>query len=167
MSIFSKIRNAKKGANEHKRSASQESKTEGKKPVYHHVPTHAAQDALISSPYDFRDAVQPTQDHPHRSKTMTMRTGSDMYLQQGSKIPLRQKSAGDLSIQSVISQKSTTRPSVPFQPKDFEVPNPYGFHPHNKRGSGSPRSSRRNSTVTSNVTSKKGKSPLSNRISGQ
>lgn len=164
MSIFSKIRSAKKAANEHKRSTSiaqASSKAEGKKPVYHHVPTHAAQDARIASSHGAPDALQRIQEQQRKSRLMPRRTGSDMDLQQGNKMPLKQRTAGDLSIQSAMGQRHNSMSTTSLQQEDFEVPNPYGFHPHGKRGSTGSRNSRRNSVVSS-----KGKSPLSNTLTG-
>ncbi|KAF2434589.1 hypothetical protein EJ08DRAFT_693618 [Tothia fuscella] len=166
MSIFSKIRNAKKAANEHKRSTSTSqgsSKAEGKKPAYNHVPTHAAQDARIASSYTTPDVRQRIQEEQRKSRLSPNKTGSDMFLQHGSKMPMKQKSAGDLSIHSVMGKHFSQAASF-VQMEELEVSNPYGFHPNNKRvsGTGSTKSSRINSAAT---TTMKGKSPLFNKLS--
>lgn len=50
MTLFSKVRNARKAAEEHKKAASAQAASEKPPaPPYKHIPTHAAQDALAGS----------------------------------------------------------------------------------------------------------------------
>ncbi|KAI9832191.1 MAG: hypothetical protein M1819_004543 [Sarea resinae] len=69
MSIFSKIRGAKKAANEHKTKV-QESDTVADQPApYRHVPTHAAVDALSGAPSSWKaeDRTQIKAQYQRRS----------------------------------------------------------------------------------------------------
>jgi hypothetical protein len=76
MSIFSKVRNAKKAAEDHKRQSLQ---VEQAKPApYKHVPTHAAQDALTSAPTSWSVEESRAKIHAaHKRRSTISRTNSE------------------------------------------------------------------------------------------
>jgi hypothetical protein len=60
MSIFSKLKQSKKAAKEHKHKSSQQIEAEYiPKPPYKHVPTHAAVDALLGAPSSWQHDFKP------------------------------------------------------------------------------------------------------------
>ncbi|KAL8920017.1 MAG: hypothetical protein Q9172_004688 [Xanthocarpia lactea] len=71
MSIFSKIKGAKKAADKHKQAKSTEIPVEIKDtPVpYRHVPTHAAVDALTGAPASWREEDRAAIKHQHKRRT--------------------------------------------------------------------------------------------------
>ena len=82
MSIFSKIKDAKKAAKEHKIAEAQKTPVENvdKPQPYWHVPTHAAADALSGAPAGFReeDRTAIRESHKRRSQHQLTRNGSAM-----------------------------------------------------------------------------------------
>lgn len=53
MSIFSRVKKAKKAAEDHKKAAAADTEPKPPPKPYKHVPTHAAQDALAATPTSF------------------------------------------------------------------------------------------------------------------
>ncbi len=82
MSIFSKIKGAKKAAKEHKNAEAQKTPVENvdKPQPYRHVPTHAAADALSGAPSSFReeDRTAIRESHKRRSQHQLTRNSSAM-----------------------------------------------------------------------------------------
>ena len=82
MSIFSKIKGAKKAAKEHKLAEAQKTPVEqvDKPQPYWHVPTHAAADALSGAPASFReeDRTAIRESHKRRSQHQLSRNSSAM-----------------------------------------------------------------------------------------
>ena len=80
MSIFSKIKGAKRAAKEHKLAESQKTPAEkvDKPQAYWHVPTHAASDALSGAPASFReeDRTAIRESHKRRSQFNLTRNSS-------------------------------------------------------------------------------------------
>lgn len=78
MSIFSKIKGAKKAANEHKLAEAQKTPAEVvDKPVpYRHVPTHAASDALSAVPSSFKEEDRTAIRASHQRRTQRMSRNS-------------------------------------------------------------------------------------------
>lgn len=80
MSIFSKIRGAKKAADKHKKAKSTEIPVEQKDiPVpYRHIPTHAAIDALTGAPASWREEDRAAIKYQHKRRSMITRNNSGM-----------------------------------------------------------------------------------------
>jgi len=83
MSVFSKIKFAKKAAKEHKGKAAAEKDSNGQEVVkkpYKHVPTHAAVDALSGAPSSWKAEDKPKikEHHKRRSQMTTSRTTSSL-----------------------------------------------------------------------------------------
>ncbi|KAL8996006.1 MAG: hypothetical protein Q9169_004387 [Polycauliona sp. 2 TL-2023] len=80
MSIFSKIKGAKKAADKHKHAKSSEVPVEIKNtPVpYRHVPTHAAVDALTGAPASWREEDRAAIKHQHKRRSMMTRNSSNL-----------------------------------------------------------------------------------------
>ncbi|KAL8782102.1 MAG: hypothetical protein Q9213_005713 [Squamulea squamosa] len=78
MSIFSKIKGAKKAADKHKQAKSTEVPAEIKDtPVpYRHIPTHAAVDALTGAPASWREEDRAAIKHQHKRRSMMTRNSS-------------------------------------------------------------------------------------------
>lgn len=73
MSIISKLKGAKKAADDHKaKNEAQENKPAPASAPYRHVPTHAATDAMTSSPGDWKSS-----DIAYQNKARLSRIGSD------------------------------------------------------------------------------------------
>jgi len=160
MSIFAKIRGAKKAADDHRRSQQLRELDVPKSP-YRHVPTHAQADALrIVQPNNevLRDQIK--EQHRRRSELGPTRTGSDLLASHA--VYRRQNSGtsvGDISIASTLLQPPPANFLQPMKP----------LHPskmNNYRYSGVNPSAKNRHTFTSgaSVTSK-GKSPLSTMTS--
>jgi len=167
MAIFSKIRNAKKAADEQRKSAPP-APTEPNPPgnkSYKHVPTHAAQDARAGSPQSETDVAQQIQEQRRRLTELgPPRAGTDRVInsflqqQERSKALSRQRSASDLSIRSVMQQQQYDQSIQPHS----RGRNPYTY-------TGQKPSSRcrtPGSRTGSNISLSRGKSPLSNSITG-
>ena len=162
MSIFTKIRGAKKAADEHRKSL-QIKEREVPKTPYRHVPTHAQTDALrIVQQNDevLRDQIK--EQHKRRSELGPIRTGSDFLISHA--VYRRQNSAtslGDISIASMLLQPPPANSLPALKPT----------HPskiNNYRYSGVQPSTRNRAsfTTTASATSiAKGKSPLSTMTS--
>jgi len=75
MSVFSKLKASRKAAKQHK--AEVEQKEVAVAPKYHHVPTHAAVDALSGAPsgWKHQDSIK-IQEHHKRRSAMASRTNS-------------------------------------------------------------------------------------------
>ncbi|KAL2153173.1 hypothetical protein VTH82DRAFT_4328 [Thermothelomyces myriococcoides] len=56
MSVFSVIKRGRQAAKEHRAEQARKEKEEAAKPVYKHVPTHAATDAMLGGPAGWREA---------------------------------------------------------------------------------------------------------------
>ena len=80
MSIFSKIKGAKKAADKHKQAKSTEIPVEIKDtPVpYRHIPTHAAVDALTGAPASWREEDRAAIKHQHKRRSMMTRNSSTL-----------------------------------------------------------------------------------------
>lgn len=166
MSIFSRIRGAKKAADEHRKSQALKD-ADGPKTPYKHVPTHAAADALNvghAAPSDgLRDQIKAQ--YRRRSELGPTRSGSDLltshavYRRQSSSTSL-----GDMSIASMMSA-----PPMPAIPPGVTVAQPplKPIHPakmNNFRHSsyhGPMRSRPPFGQSASGTSLSKGKSPLS------
>lgn len=174
MSIFSKIRGAKKAADEHRKSQALKDAEIPKVP-YKHVPTHAASDALHvghgMSGDGLRDQIKAQ--YRRRSELGPIRSGSDLLTSHA--VYRRQSSAtslGDMSIASMMSA-----PPMPALPPGVTTAQPplKPIHPakmNNFRHSsyhGPMRSRPPFGTSPSGTSLSKGKSPLStmtNSING-
>ena len=82
MSVFSKIKQGRKAAKDHKAKTEEENK-ENSEPVkvpYKHVPTHAAVDALSGAPSSWKHEDRPKikQHHQRRSQMTISRTQSTL-----------------------------------------------------------------------------------------
>lgn len=162
MSIFAKIRGAKKAADEHRKSKQLQERDVPKAP-YRHVPTHAQTDALrIVQPNDevLRDQIK--EQHRRRSELGPSRTGSDLltshavYRRQNSTTSL-----GDISIASMLLQPPPANSLPPLKPIHPSKMNNYrysGFNPSSRNRSGF-------TTSASAPALSKGKSPLSTMTS--
>ncbi|KAL8691546.1 MAG: hypothetical protein Q9224_004153 [Gallowayella concinna] len=80
MSIFSKIKGAKKAADKHKQAKATEIPVEVKAaPVpYRHIPTHAAVDALTGAPSSWREEDRAAIKHQHKRRSMMTRNSSTL-----------------------------------------------------------------------------------------
>jgi hypothetical protein len=82
MSVFSKIKQSRKAAKEHKAQIVEKENHEGamKKVPYKHVPTHAAVDALSGAPSSWKheDRSKIKEHHQRRSQLVLSRTGSSL-----------------------------------------------------------------------------------------
>ena len=81
MSIFSRLKQSKKAAKEHKAKASQQITAEERpKQPYKHIPTHAAIDALSGAPSSWKHEDKPRilEQHRRRSMMTVTRTGSSL-----------------------------------------------------------------------------------------
>ncbi|KAL8921803.1 MAG: hypothetical protein Q9208_005560 [Pyrenodesmia sp. 3 TL-2023] len=80
MSIFSKIKGAKKAAAEHKQAKALEVPVEKKDtPIpYRHVPTHAATDALTGAPSSWREEDRAAISYQHKRRSMMTRNSSTL-----------------------------------------------------------------------------------------
>ena len=78
MALFSKIKSAKKAANDHKDAKILEKEIENKPIPYRHVPTHAASDAMMGAPNrdteENRDAIRAA----HKRRSMMSRNDSGL-----------------------------------------------------------------------------------------
>jgi hypothetical protein len=170
MSIFGKIRHAKKAADDHRKSSTVAPVPEPEvKKSYKHVPTHAAQDALSVSSSQVSSSALLAQIKEQRRRVSELGPiqpgGSETFF---SKVPanassLRQRSAGDLSITSVmkLEQQQQFEQFQASQLKQLDPKrNPYRY-------TGSNSSTRKaQSRNMSNTSLARMKSPLSNTISG-
>ena len=179
MSIFAKIRGAKKAADEHRKSQLLKELDAPKTP-YKHVPTHAATDALhVSQPSSevLRDQIR--EQYKRRSQLGPTRSGGDMishaaYRQTSSMglgdLPashsvFRQNSAtslGDISIASMLLQPPPSNSSKPAHPAKMNQYRYSGYY-------ASTRSRPPFTTSASGTSLSKGRSPLStmtNSING-
>ncbi|OCL07576.1 hypothetical protein AOQ84DRAFT_364848 [Glonium stellatum] len=116
MSIFSKVKNAKKAAEQHKRASSQ-AQAEVKPPTpYKHVPTHAAQDALSCAPTSWSaEESRAKISAANRRKSDMSRRSSFVRANSEPAMASRghiQRTESDLSIDSVITkQRHSSHPS--------------------------------------------------------
>lgn len=78
MSIFSKIRGAKKAAEKHKGAKTQEKDAEEKAAPYHHVPTHAAIDALSGAPSSWKAEDRSAIKAHHKRRSALIRNSSNL-----------------------------------------------------------------------------------------
>lgn len=81
MSIFSKLKQSKKAAKEHKAKSSKQIQAEElPQAPYKHVPTHAAVDALSGAPSSWQHEDRPRilEQHKRRSMMTITRTGSSL-----------------------------------------------------------------------------------------
>jgi hypothetical protein len=166
MSIFGKIRNAKKAADDHRKSATVAPAPEPEvKRSYKHVPTHAAQDALSgsSSQLSTTDLVSKIKEQRRRASELGPLSPGGLDLHISKLPPSRQRSAGDLSITSVMQQQQKEQ-FEQFQASQLKIPDP-SLNPYRFNGA---KSSARNRMPRnmSNTSLSRAKSPLSNTISG-
>ncbi|KAF1990964.1 hypothetical protein K402DRAFT_417048 [Aulographum hederae CBS 113979] len=108
MSLFNKIKGAKKAADEHKKTQKEE---EPAKPAYKHVPTHAQQDAVNTAAPPPSDTVRAQiREQQRRRSAMPSPTGSDLSYQ--ARAQLVRNSSGDFPSQysrnSLPSSRSTS-----------------------------------------------------------
>jgi len=110
MSIFSKIKGAKKAAEDHKKSQQNPQPGDTPKEAYKHVPTHAAQDAATanaSTPADMKDRIRQSYS---RQSTTNSSTGTDLSV--FARANLARHSSGDLV--SSYKGKGSARTSNEF-----------------------------------------------------
>lgn len=118
MSIFSKVKKARKAANEHKKSAAQEQAAEAAKPPptpYKHIPTHAAQDALAATPTTWspeETRARIAEARKRRDATTTMSAPASAYHSRANSeinFPNRavHRTRSDLSIDSVMHRSQS------------------------------------------------------------
>ena len=110
MSIFSKIKGAKKAADKHKQAKATETPVEKKDiPVpYRHVPTHAAVDALTGAPSSWREEDRAAIKHQHKRRSMMTRNSSVMS---GTLYPSSSYTGSDFSSYGMMPAASSSRPS--------------------------------------------------------
>ncbi|KAL8692812.1 MAG: hypothetical protein Q9218_002227 [Villophora microphyllina] len=110
MSIFSKIKGAKKAADKHKAARATEVPAEVKDvPVpYRHVPTHAAVDALTGAPSSWREEDRAAIKYQHKRRSMITRNSSAMS---GTLYPSSSYTGSDLSSYGMQPAPSAVRPS--------------------------------------------------------
>ncbi|MCJ1269088.1 hypothetical protein MMC22_008977 [Lobaria immixta] len=75
MSIFAKIRGAKKAANKHKAAIAKQTPDEAPVP-YRHIPTHAAVDALSGAPSSWKEEDRSAIRAQHKRRSMMVRNDS-------------------------------------------------------------------------------------------
>jgi hypothetical protein len=163
MSIFGKIRSAKKAAEEHRKSEIVTAPDLEVKKPYKHVPTHAAHDAVSGSSLQLStDLVGKIKEQRRRASELGPLPGSESLIAK-TPPPNLHRSAADLSIMSVMQQEQREQ-FEQFQANQLKVPdlsqNPYRFN--GSKSSGRNRMPRN----MSNTSLSRGKSPLSNTISG-
>lgn len=78
MSIFSKIRGAKKAAEKHKGAKTQGKVAEEKAAPYRHVPTHAAIDALSGAPSSWKAEDRSAIKAHHKRRSALIRNSSNL-----------------------------------------------------------------------------------------
>jgi len=122
MSIFSKVKNAKKAAEQHKRASSQ-AQAEIKPPTrYKHIPTHAAQDALSCAPTSWSvEESRAKISAAHRRKSDLSRKSSFVRTNSEPAIASRgciHRTESDLSIDSVITKQRHS---------SYQSPSPYAY----------------------------------------
>ncbi|KAL8717140.1 MAG: hypothetical protein Q9225_005594 [Loekoesia sp. 1 TL-2023] len=110
MSIFSKIKGAKKAADQHKQAKASEIPVEKKDtPVpYRHVPTHAAVDALTGAPSSWREEDRAAIKHQHKRRSMMTRNSSALS---GTLHPSSSYTGSDFSSYGMTPAASSSRPS--------------------------------------------------------
>jgi hypothetical protein len=109
MSIFSKVKNAKKAAEQHKQASSQ-AQADFKPPTgYKHIPTHAAQDALSCAPTSWTvEESRAKISAAHRRKSDLSRKGSFVRTSSEPAIASRgyiHRTESDLSTDPVITKQ--------------------------------------------------------------
>ncbi|KAL8968518.1 MAG: hypothetical protein Q9183_002427 [Haloplaca sp. 2 TL-2023] len=110
MSIFSKIKGAKKAADKHKQAKTSGVPVEQKdKPVpYRHVPTHAAVDALTGAPASWREEDRAAIKHQHKRRSMMTRNSSVLS---GTIHPSSSYTGSDFSNYGMMPAATTSRPT--------------------------------------------------------
>ncbi|KAL9027128.1 MAG: hypothetical protein Q9196_004304, partial [Gyalolechia fulgens] len=110
MSIFAKIKGAKKAADKHKQAKASEVPVEKKDiPVpYRHVPTHAAVDALTGAPSSWREEDRAAIKHQHKRRSMMTRNSSAIS---GALYPSSGYTGSDFSSYGMMPAASSSRPS--------------------------------------------------------
>lgn len=110
MSIFAKIKGAKKAAEKHKQAKASEVPAERKDaPVpYRHVPTHAAVDALTGAPSSWREEDRAAIQHQHKRRSMMTRNSSTLS---GTLHPSSSYTGSDFSNYGMMPAASSSRPS--------------------------------------------------------
>lgn len=110
MSIFSKIKGAKKAADQHKQAKASEVPAEKKDvPIpYRHVPTHAAVDALTGAPASWREEDRAAIKHQHKRRSMMTRNSSTLS---GTLYPSSSYTGSDFSSYGMMPAASSSRPS--------------------------------------------------------
>lgn len=80
MSLFSKIKQGRKAAKDHKAAEKEKEEMAAAKKPYKHVPTHAAVDALSGAPSSWKheDRTKIKEHHHRRSKMALSRTASNL-----------------------------------------------------------------------------------------
>jgi hypothetical protein len=114
MSIFSKIKQSRKAAKDHKAQAEDKQKQEvaEQKVPYRHVPTHAAVDALSGAPSSWKheDRSKIREYHSRRSQMAISRTGSTIsqasYLHSSSRSSVLPRDASYSSFSPVKNDQS-------------------------------------------------------------
>lgn len=122
MSIFSKVKNAKKAAEQHKRASSQ-AQADFKPPArYKHIPTHAAQDALSCAPTSWTvEESRAKISAAHRRKSDLSRKSS--FVQTSSEPAMASRgyihrTESDLSTDSVITKQRHS---------SYQSPSPHAY----------------------------------------
>ncbi|KAF2836743.1 hypothetical protein M501DRAFT_228786 [Patellaria atrata CBS 101060] len=146
MSIFSKIKGAKKAADEHKKTEP----SDKPKPVpYKHIPTHAAQDALATAPASWNNAENKARIMAMNKRRSTMsRANSEISIAPRPTHGLARNNS-DLSITSVMHRASVYHAA------------PYSYNPHASTSRHHRRSYLNQQSAASSMVH--GNSPLSTR----
>ena len=119
MSIFSKMKGAKKAADEHKSAKAQATTDAPLKVPYKHVPTHAAIDALATAPSSFREDDRAAIRVQHKRRSELSRNNSELSATTTINTTMN-RNASFISADSVSSRPSkprlqTRRSHVGFQ----------------------------------------------------
>lgn len=122
MSIFSKVKNAKKAAEQHKRASSQAQADFKPLARYKHIPTHAAQDALSCAPTSWTvEESRAKISAAHRRKSDLSRKSS--FVQTNSEPAMASRgyihrTESDLSTDSVITKQRHS---------SYQSPSPHAY----------------------------------------
>ncbi|KAL8716440.1 MAG: hypothetical protein Q9220_000347 [cf. Caloplaca sp. 1 TL-2023] len=110
MSIFSKIKTAKKAADKHKQAKATEIPVEKKDiPVpYRHIPTHAAVDALTGAPSSWREEDRAAIKYQHKRRSMITRNSSTLS---ATLYPSSSYTGSDFSSYGMMPAASSSRPT--------------------------------------------------------
>ncbi|KAL8682605.1 MAG: hypothetical protein Q9186_001378 [Xanthomendoza sp. 1 TL-2023] len=133
MSIFSKIKGAKKAADKHKQAKATEIPVEVKAaPVpYRHIPTHAAVDALTGAPSSWREEDRAAIKHQHKRRSMMTRNSSTLS---GTLHPSSSYAGSDFSNSHGVSPVGSEHSNSSSSSQLVELPPVSRFQPHGPHG---------------------------------